>query len=60
MNVVLPYDRYYQCYKPQFENGINVMDKDLKIKWPKKNFFLSKKDKKLMTFKQFCKSQKFL
>ena len=54
---------YYKLsnyYKPQFENGINVMDKDLKIKWPKKKIFLSKKDKKLMTFKQFCKSQKFL
>jgi len=36
------------------------MDKDLKIKWPKKKFFLSKKDKKLMTFKQFYESQKFL
>ncbi|MBD1172752.1 dTDP-4-dehydrorhamnose 3,5-epimerase [Pelagibacterales bacterium SAG-MED05] len=54
---------YYKLsnyYKPQFENGINVMDKDLKIKWPKKKIFLSKKDKTLMTFKQFCKSQKFL
>ena len=54
---------YYKLsnyYKPQFENGINVMDKDLKIKWPKKKFFLSKKDKTLMTFKQFCISQKFL
>ena len=54
---------YYKLsnyYKPQFENGINVMDKDLKIKWPKKRFFLSKKDKNLMTFKEFCNSQKFL
>tara|TARA_B100000579_G_scaffold41924_1_gene29257 strand:- start:624 stop:1160 length:537 start_codon:yes stop_codon:yes gene_type:complete len=54
---------YYKLsnyYKPQFENGINVMDKDLKIKWPKNRFFLSKKDKNLMTFKEFCNSQKFL
>ena len=54
---------YYKLsnyYKPQFENGINVNDEDLKIKWPKKKFFLSKKDKNLMTFKQFCNSQKFL
>ena len=54
---------YYKLsnyYKPELEEGINVMDKDLKIKWPKKRFFLSKKDKTLMTFKQFCKSQKFL
>ncbi len=54
---------YYKLsnyYKPQFEDGIKVMDKDLNIKWPKKEFFLSKKDKKLMTFNQFCKSQKAL
>ena len=54
---------YYKLsnyYKPEFEEGINVLDKDIKIKWPKKRFFLSKKDKTLMTFKQFCKSQKFL
>ena len=54
---------YYKLsnyYKPQFENGIKVMDKDLNIKWPKKEFFLSKKDKKLMTFNQFCKTQKAL
>ena len=54
---------YYKLsnyYKPEFEEGINVMDKDLKIKWPKKRLFLSKKDKTLITFKQFCKSQKFL
>ena len=54
---------YYKLsnyYKPQFENGIKVMDEDLKIKWPKKKFFLSKKDKKLMTFNQFCKTQRSL
>ena len=54
---------YYKLsnyYKPQFENGINVMDKDLKIKWPKKKFFLSKKDKKLMSLNQFCNTQRFL
>ena len=54
---------YYKLsnyYKPQFENGIKVMDKDLNIKWPKKEFFLSKKDKKLMTFNQFCKTQRAL
>ncbi|OUW67499.1 MAG: hypothetical protein CBD62_03275 [Candidatus Pelagibacter sp. TMED202] len=54
---------YYKLsnyYKPRFENGIHVMDEDLNIRWPKKNISLSKKDKKLMTFKLFCKTQKFL
>ena len=49
---------YYKLtnyYKPNFESGINAKDKDLKIKWPKKNVILSKKDKKLLTFKEFKK-----
>ena len=49
---------YYKLtnyYKPNFESGINAKDKDLKIKWPKKNVVLSKKDKKLLTFKEFKK-----
>ncbi|MDC1151126.1 dTDP-4-dehydrorhamnose 3,5-epimerase family protein [Pelagibacteraceae bacterium] len=54
---------YYKLtnyYKPQFESGINLMDVDLKIKWPKKNFSISKKDKKLLSFKDFCKVYKSL
>ena len=54
---------YYKLtnyYKPKFEDGINSLDKDLKINWPKKNFSISKKDKKLMNFKKFCKNYKFL
>ncbi len=58
LNII--YYKLSNYYKPQFENGINVMDKDLKIKWPKEKFFLSKKDKKLMNFNQFCKTQRFL
>tara|TARA_Y100001958_G_C21000858_1_gene384697 strand:+ start:131 stop:667 length:537 start_codon:yes stop_codon:yes gene_type:complete len=49
---------YYKLtnyYKPNFENGINVMDKDLNIKWPQKKIMLSEKDKKLMSFKEFKK-----
>ena len=49
---------YYKLtnyYKPNFESGINAKDEDLKIKWPKKNVVLSKKDKKLLTFKEFKK-----
>ena len=54
---------YYKLtnyYKPDFESGISVKDKDLKIKWPKKNVLLSKKDKKLLTFKEFKKKFKGL
>jgi dTDP-4-dehydrorhamnose 3,5-epimerase len=54
---------YYKLtnyYKPKFEDGINLLDKDLKINWPKKDFSISKKDKKLMKFKEFCKNYKFL
>ena len=54
---------YYKLtnyYKPKFEDGINVMDKDLKINWPNKKFILSTKDKKLSSFKDFCKNYKTL
>ena len=54
---------YYKLsnyYKPQFENGINVMDKDLKIKWPKKKPLVSKKDEKLLSFIEFKKIYKGL
>ena len=54
---------YYKLsnyYKPKFESGINLLDKYLKIKWPKKKCQISKKDKKLQSFKEFCVSHKFL
>lgn len=54
---------YYKLtnyYKPRFESGINLMDKKLKIKWPKKKFKISKKDKKLQSFENFCKYHRFL
>ena len=54
---------YYKLtnfYKPKYESGINLMDKTLKLKWPKKKFNISKKDKKLNSFKDFCKIYKFL
>ena len=34
---------YYKLsnfYKPRFESGINLLDKKLKINWPKKKFFI--------------------
>ena len=58
LNIV--YYKLTNYYKPQFESGINVMDKKLKIKWPKKNCIISTKDKKLPLFKEFCKSYKSL
>ena len=54
---------YYKLtnyYKPQFENGINLMDKTLNVKWPKKKFNISKKDNALRSFKEFCETYKFL
>jgi len=54
---------YYKLtnfYKPNYESGINLMDETLKLKWPKKKFNISKKDKKLNSFKDFCKIYKFL
>ena len=54
---------YYKLtnyYKPSFESGINLLDKKLKIKWPKKKVMISKKDKKLKSFKEFIDLYKFL
>ena len=54
---------YYKLtnyYKPKYEDGINLLDKNLKINWPKKKLNISKKDKKLKEFKDFCKIYKFL
>ena len=54
---------YYKLtdfYKPKYEGGINLLDKTLKINWPKKKFKISKKDKKLKSFNEFCKIYKFL
>ncbi len=47
---------YYQLdnyYNPKFESGIIYNDPIVKIKWPKVKFIVSKKDKKLLTFKKF-------
>ena len=39
---------------------IKVFDKELGVKWPGKNFIISKKDKKLDSFKNFKNKIKFL
>ena len=58
INIV--YYKLTNYYKPQFESGINVEDKNLKIKWPKRNKIISKKDRKLQSFQEFKINQKFL
>jgi len=54
---------YYKLdnyYNPKFEDGINVFDKKIKIKWPGKTFSISKKDKKLQSLAEFQKKYKYL
>ncbi len=58
INIV--YYKLTNYYKPMFESGINLMDKDLKIKWPRKKLYISKKDNKLKSLKSFYKTFKFL
>ena len=40
------------------EAGLIWNDKDLKIRWPKKNLIISKKDKSNLSFKDFCRKYK--
>lgn len=54
---------YYKLtnfYKPKFESGINLLDENLKIKWPNKNCEVSKKDRSLPTFDSFRNTYKYL
>ena len=54
---------YYKLnnyYQPKYEDGINVMDKKLNIKWPSKKFLISRKDKNLGTLEDFKKKYKKL
>ena len=59
-NINIVYYKLTNYYKPKFESGINLMDSNLKIKWPRRKFYISKKDLKLGSFKKFCKNYKFL
>ena len=50
---------YYKLdnfYKPKYEHGIIHNDKKIKIKWPKRKMIVSKKDKKLKSFQNFCET----
>ena len=54
---------YYKLtnyYRPQYEDGINTLDKKLKIKWPSKKLLISSKDKKLKSLDDFKKKYKYL
>jgi dTDP-4-dehydrorhamnose 3,5-epimerase len=54
---------YYKLnnyYQPKYEDGINPLDKKIKIKWPGKVFLISKKDKKLKSLDEFKKKYKYL
>jgi dTDP-4-dehydrorhamnose 3,5-epimerase len=54
---------YYKLdnyYMPEYESGIIYNDKRLNIKWPKKNMIVSKKDRKLISFENFCAKSKGL
>ena len=50
---------YYKLdkfYKPRYEHGIIHNDEKIKIKWPKRKMIVSKKDKKLKSFQNFCET----
>ena len=54
---------YYKLdnyYSPKFEDGIIYNDKSLKIKWPDSKIIISKKDKNLLSFKEFKRKYKAL
>ena len=58
LNII--YYKLSNYYKPNFEDGINIKDKYLKIKWPGRNHLISKKDKDLQSIEEFKKNYKFL
>ena len=58
VNIV--YYKLSNYYKPNYDSGINVLDKKLRLKWPGKKWFISKKDKDLLTFDEFKKKFNYL
>ena len=58
INIV--YYKLTNYYKPKFESGINLLDKNFKIKWPNKNCEISKKDRSLPSFDAFRNTYKYL
>ena len=58
LNII--YYKLSNYYKPEFEDGILWNDGKFKSIWKKKKPLISKKDKKLKTFDEFCKIYKYL
>ena len=54
-NESIVYYKMSDYFKPNFYSGIVYNDRDLNVKWPKFKPIISDKDKKLSTFKEFCK-----
>ena len=57
-NIVLYKNSEYR--EPKYEMGISILDNKLNLKLPKKNFILSKKDKKNITLEEFVRKYKSL
>jgi len=57
---ILIQDKLTNYYRPRYEDGINTLDKKLKIKWPGKKLLISLKDKKLKSLNDFKKNYKYL
>ena len=52
----------YKCsalYNSNGESGINILDKDLNIKWISENPIISKKDAVSQSLNEYCKDFKF-
>ena len=58
LNIV--YYKLSNYYAPEYESGINVFDKKLRIKWPNKKKIISNKDKELPSFEKFCNTYRYL
>ena len=56
-NIVLYSNNNYRSKNS--ETGLLWSDKDLKIKWPKGKYIISKKDKNNLSMAEFCKKIKF-
>tara|TARA_A100001015_G_scaffold19302_1_gene22229 strand:- start:1156 stop:1689 length:534 start_codon:yes stop_codon:yes gene_type:complete len=55
-NIIIYSNNKYRSKKS--ETGIIWNDNKLKIKWPKRKLIISKKDKKNLTFADFCRRNK--
>ena len=58
LNIV--YYKLTNYYKPKYESGINLMDHDIKVNWPRRKCNISQKDQNHQSFQDFSKSYKFL